>query len=264
MEESNQFLTKLKEVIRAIPQKNKPEEQIYINPKFSDVKIRKTKQNKTFINLLPTLIMILVIIILLVFYFNKDSKSVNETKTPLSNINFESFYIQNNYSSIYQNKTIDDPDFTKFQKMLPYLTPDLNSYSSSMGEIFNSRQIYISDVKITPEYLRFVRPINETEEQKYNKRYSENETIINNSLFDKRSDQLNYINFCSLALKEQLIDYKKINYEKQPFISIIVPSYNKQDILLQSIRSIQNQNFQNIEIIIVNDCSTDNSSKVFN
>ena len=45
---------------------------------------------------------------------------------------------------------------------------------------------------------------------------------------------------------------------------MILPSYNKQNILLKSIRSIQNQNFKNIEIIIVNDCSNDNSSKIFN
>ena len=65
-------------------------------------------------------------------------------------------------------------------------------------------------------------------------------------------------------MEETLIYDKVIKYENQPIISVIIPSYNKQDILLKSIRSIQNQNFQNIEIIIVNDCSTDNSSKVFN
>ena len=34
--------------------------------------------------------------------------------------------------------------------------------------------------------------------------------------------------------------------------------------LLKSIRSIQNQSFKNMEIIIVNDCSTDNTEKVLN
>ena len=33
--------------------------------------------------------------------------------------------------------------------------------------------------------------------------------------------------------------------------------------VLKSVRSIQNRNFKNIEIIIVNDCSNDNSSKIF-
>ena len=47
----------------------------------------------------------------------------------------------------------------------------------------------------------------------------------------------------------------------QLYLSVI-PSYNKEKLLLKSIRSIQNQSFKNIEIIIVNDASTDNSNKV--
>ena len=62
----------------------------------------------------------------------------------------------------------------------------------------------------------------------------------------------------------QFIDNDKINYDNNPIISIVVVSYNKQNILLNLIRSIQNQKLKNIEIIIVNDCSNDNSSKVFN
>ena len=43
-------------------------------------------------------------------------------------------------------------------------------------------------------------------------------------------------------------------------ISIILCSYDKRDIIIKSIRSIQNQSLKNIEIIIVDDCSIDNSS----
>ena len=65
-------------------------------------------------------------------------------------------------------------------------------------------------------------------------------------------------------MDEKLIENKAIEYDDKPIISVILPTYNKQDMLLKSVRSIQNQNFKNIEIIIVNDCSTDNSSIVFN
>ena len=69
-----------------------------------------------------------------------------------------------------------------------------------------------------------------------------------------------------MAFKEKLINEKIIKNNTNntnPIISIILPSYNKENILLKSIRSIQNQNFKYIEIIIVNDYSLDNSTKVF-
>ena len=40
-----------------------------------------------------------------------------------------------------------------------------------------------------------------------------------------------------------------------------MPSFNKEKVFLKSLRSIQNQSIKNIEIIIVDDKSTDNSEK---
>jgi glycosyltransferase involved in cell wall biosynthesis len=148
--------------------------------------------------------------------------------------------------------------------MLPRLIPSKSQKASSLEEIFNARQIYISDERITPEYIRYIRPVNEADEMKYKKRYSENETIIDEKIYQKREDQLNYIDFCKICLEGQLINKTKIEYNNKPIISVIIPSYNKKNFLIKSIRSIQNQNFQNIEIIIVNDASTDNSTSVFN
>jgi glycosyltransferase involved in cell wall biosynthesis len=44
-----------------------------------------------------------------------------------------------------------------------------------------------------------------------------------------------------------------------PKISIYLPIYNKSKYLMKSIKSIQNQTLKDIEIIAVNDCSTDDS-----
>ena len=66
-----------------------------------------------------------------------------------------------------------------------------------------------------------------------------------------------------MALQGKLIYNETIKYNNTPEISVILPSYNKRRILLKSIRSIQNQKFNNIEIIIVNDRSTDNSEALF-
>ena len=42
-----------------------------------------------------------------------------------------------------------------------------------------------------------------------------------------------------------------------PLVTAIIPLYNSKKIILRSIRSIQNQDMKNIEIILVDDCSTD-------
>ena len=53
-----------------------------------------------------------------------------------------------------------------------------------------------------------------------------------------------------------------INFSKKPKISVFLPIYNKGQFLNRSINSIQSQILKDIEIIAVNDCSTDNSIKI--
>ncbi len=49
-----------------------------------------------------------------------------------------------------------------------------------------------------------------------------------------------------------------------PQVSVIIPVYNTAKYLHESIGSIMNQTLRDIEIIIVNDCSTDNSEEIIN
>ena len=48
----------------------------------------------------------------------------------------------------------------------------------------------------------------------------------------------------------------------QPLVSIIVPTYNGEKHLAATLESIINQDYENIEIIFVNDASTDNTLKI--
>ena len=50
--------------------------------------------------------------------------------------------------------------------------------------------------------------------------------------------------------------------KNNPLVSIIVPVYNVQRYLQKCIYSILNQNYKDIEIILVDDGSTDNSGKM--
>ncbi len=48
----------------------------------------------------------------------------------------------------------------------------------------------------------------------------------------------------------------------KPFFSIIIPLYNKENYILDTLNSVLNQSFANFEIIIIDDGSTDNGYKI--
>ena len=52
------------------------------------------------------------------------------------------------------------------------------------------------------------------------------------------------------------------SFDTSPLVSIIVPVYNVEDYLPSCLESIQAQDYQNLEIIIINDGSTDNSGSI--
>ena len=155
----------------------------------------------------------------------------------------------------YNKNQIDD--------IFPRLSPN-DTNPPSLSEIFNSRILYIPEANLTKKYIRYIRPLQEIEENNDNNNIARNETvIISPNYYQKRKNQFNYKIFTKLCLEEKLIFTEEIQYNENPIISIILPHYNRQKMLLSSIRSIQNQSLKNIEIIIVNDCSTDNSYKIF-
>lgn len=67
--------------------------------------------------------------------------------------------------------------------------------------------------------------------------------------------------FLSILFENNKNNYDNTKYYK-PKISIFLPIYNKAKYLRRSIKSIQKQSLKEIEIIPVNDCSTDNSLEI--
>lgn len=47
-----------------------------------------------------------------------------------------------------------------------------------------------------------------------------------------------------------------------PFVSIVIPTKNRVDLLLRAIKSVENQTYKDWEILIVDDCSTDKTESI--
>ena len=68
-----------------------------------------------------------------------------------------------------------------------------------------------------------------------------------------------YIKFCNDYKYNEIKNFIK---KPNPKISIISPLFNSERYLFRFLRNIQYQNFEDIEIILVDDCSKDNSIKI--
>jgi len=77
--------------------------------------------------------------------------------------------------------------------------------------------------------------------------------ILNKSL-DKYEKLEKFLKYCNQSTLFKIMD------KQMPRISIISPVYNREKYILRFLISIQSQNFKDIEILLIDDCSIDNSS----
>jgi len=102
--------------------------------------------------------------------------------------------------------------------------------------------------------------------------FIEYKKIINNNsneiIFDKNSNYSIYnaakksIDFLVLSWNGILFSNFSLKINKNPKVSVVIPAYNAQKYIKKTIRSIQNQEMEDLDIVIVNDFSIDNTSKI--
>ena len=181
----------------------------------------------------------------------------------------------------------------KYNSGIMVIEPNHNDYVKLMKVLkkFESKKLKISDQNIINEYFKKINPLpygyNMVRSILYEQSYILNdinyEFIKKNqvSLFLKDSssskiihytgklkpfmmenpydDQYCYLYFYYLSLVKE----KKLKIKRDSkLVSIIVPVYNKEKYLEKCIESILNQTYRKLELILVNDGSTDKSLKI--
>ena len=109
----------------------------------------------------------LIIFLLITLHLKTDSDNFKNNK----NYKKEDNNLYNNLIINNNEAYSDCQDFIKYRNMLPYISQNSDSYNIPLkkDDLFHARQIIISDARITPDYIKFIRSINEKEELKLEK-----------------------------------------------------------------------------------------------
>ena len=93
--------------------------------------------------------------------------------------------------------------------------------------------------------------------------YNEEVFILGNERSYLRKELINdYNSFIMNCTKGILLDKGNLKPSDEPKITVTMPIYNGGKYLYYSLRSIQNQKMKDIEIILIDDCSKDNSISI--
>ena len=150
---------------------------------------------------------------------------------------------------ITNNKKSQNSDV--FYDLKDFENSELNNNSSSKN-IFINKITYLMVkifIFILFFYFFFVYKVEKSEDLKH---------IFRNNY--EITDELNITEkYYQFAQEGTLVGQKREKRRENPDISIIIPNFNNEKNIKRIITSIENQSFKNIEIIFVDDASTDNS-----
>ena len=75
-----------------------------------------------------------------------------------------------------------------------------------------------------------------------------------------------YAIFTNLAYnlkKRKLRKYPQvINEDYKPFVTVMIPAHNEEDVIANTVENILQMDYENFEIIVIDDMSTDNTASV--
>ncbi len=192
----------------------------------------------------------------------------------------------------YSKLLIDAIDQQKGITFVNTNSPEDLYMSMKRGFIFNDycnilKNIYNSDISFKKNIALFNQTIIETY-TKYQKDFklTPSNSSISTSTIERTPDFSNFGGFLAhtytspfirapfleeekrcFAVMDNISKYliKKVHDSpKKPLVSIIMPVFNREDVVFDAINSVLNQSYDNWELIIVDDCSTDGTRNLLN
>jgi len=160
---------------------------------------------------------------------------------------------QNEIHQVYEIKNQLNLNISNYLSIFPKLNLkkkwDVKLFN--LDKIFNSKILYLNDANITYDYIHFIRQ-KDKDEDKYKKKTFEN-LYFDPNIALPREGQIPLKDFYKICQQKKIDFVNKNIASKEPNISIVIPIFNKTSDIVKTIRSIQNQTYKSLEIIIVDD-----------
>ena len=163
----------------------------------------------------------LIIILLFIFFLGNNKKS-------------KKFNINSNNSNHINNANY----------------PNISSTINSKNFIINS------NISIITNQTNLLNTLNISN---LNKQINNNNTINKNKKIN--FDFNKYKEYFQNAKEGKILYNENLVYSQNPLISVVIPLYNDEKYINATLKSVQNQKMKDIEIIFIDDFSTDNSTK---
>ena len=229
---------------------------------LDDNQIQKRNQDRPFINLEKDnelfcfmLLTAFIFVIYILTRLKHDPRTVNQIMGEK--------IIENSFYHEIESTDLINSFENRYRNIYPEITLELINEFPTLEQIFSHRILYIKDRNLTVKYIKHVRPIEDKEEEQFRPPLYK-DLVPKDNFSETRENFINTEKFIDICNKEQLINKEKITPSDKPLISIILQAYNKRNEITRSVRSIQNQSLKNIEIIIVDDFSSENATDVYN
>ena len=166
-----------------------------------------------------------------------------------------------------QNNNIERGEKTKIGK----ICNDSNNYTNYiiiilliiflfLLFIYQNNQSNITETKIKDALSDKIAKTDEENELSFNEKIPAPQDIYKLEKFKKREKSFKKAkNFLDNCIKGNLIRSISPLSNESPIASAVIPVYNSKSFISRAIKSIQNQNILNLEIILVDDYSTDDT-----